>query len=293
MNAKEFVGNYELTQSVICDRMSRFLPRISHLKHLVYRCNLAKIGKVDGYAEGELVRYIGIDGCKAGWVIWSVEQGQPRCQIVTQLAQISDLLANSTALIDIPIGYSDENTPDRLCDKAARKFLSPKRSSSVFPVPSRQAAYASDYVEACEINFELVGRKLSKQTWFILPKVIEVETLLAETPSLKLRESHPEVVFAALQGSPLEQSKKTPQGQQDRLDIIHSIAPDWSEVLINQLSETKARQANRDDIIDAFVLMMIAAKAENLSTLPEQPDRDRKGRVREIVYWDSVIKTAH
>lgn len=238
------------------------------------------------------MKYIGIDGCKAGWVVWSVKQAQPQCQIVTQLAEVTQLLMNSTALIDIPIGYSDEKTPDRLCDKAARKFLSPRRSASVFPVPSRQAAYANDYAQACEVNLLLLGRKLSKQTWFILPKVVEVETLLAETPTLTFRESHPEVVFAALQGSPLEYSKKTEPGQAERIKLIRAIAPDWVEALLTKLSETKTKQAHRDDIIDAFVLMLIAAKANTLSTLPQQPDRDPQGQVREIVYWDNVINMA-
>ena len=49
-----------------------------------------------------------------------------------------------------------------------------------------------------------------------------------------------------------------------------------------------------DDIYDAFVLMLVAYYAPQLSTLPElsdvggEADVDHNGRVREIVYWDKT-----
>jgi len=233
------------------------------------------------------MRAIGIDGCKAGWVIWQVSDGVPTCQIVPEIADAVPLIQQGTALIDIPIGFSDTASPDRACDKAARRFLSPKRGSSVFPVPCREAAYANTYQQACDINVARLGKKLSKQSWFILPKVKQVDQLLNQFPNLYLRESHPEVVFAALNNrQPLDYGKKSREGYQERLAIIQAITPlEWVRALEHQIESTLVKHASPDDLVDAFVLMLAAKHPQHLSCLPEVPDKDSTGRVREIVYW--------
>ena len=229
----------------------------------------------------------GIDGCKAGWVIWHLGTNGPECHIVDELKQADELLTGAHSLVDIPIGFSDQQTPDRLCDKAARQFLTIKRSASVFPVPCRDAVYADSYWQACEINAQQLGKRLSKQSWFILPKVKQVDALLNQQPDLVIRESHPEVVFAAINTAPLQHSKKTPQGVQERLALIHTLAPQWFNRLITQLEITPKKHASNDDLIDAFVLMLIAQYWKKLSVLPPKPDIDPYGRVREIVYWQN------
>ncbi|KOO14197.1 hypothetical protein AKJ18_14685 [Vibrio xuii] len=229
------------------------------------------------------MRYLGIDGCKAGWVVWLLNGGSPSFQIVTSLSDIADVLTQSRALIDIPIGFSDSAQPDRLCDKAARKFLAPKRGSSVFPVPCKEAAYAETYQQACQINMEQLGKKLSKQTWYILPKVREVDALLRQEPSVTLRESHPEVVFKALNKQPLSHSKKTIEGRAERLAILNRYCPEWISVLTDSIEQTKRSMAQPDDLIDAFALMFIASKWPQLSTLPET----KAPLANEIVYWQA------
>ncbi|MFA0350360.1 DUF429 domain-containing protein, partial [Vibrio sp. 10N.222.55.C6] len=84
--------------------------------------------------------------CKAGWLAWIVSDSEvPEFKVVNTLDELVDDLAEATTLIDMPIGFSDSLTPDRLCDKAARRFLTSKRGSSVFPVPCREAVYQKDY----------------------------------------------------------------------------------------------------------------------------------------------------
>lgn len=79
------------------------------------------------------MKYIGIDGCKAGWIAWIVSGNEPpEFKVVKTLDELLDDLTGATTLIDMPIGFSDSQTPDRLCDKAARRFLTSKRGSSVF-----------------------------------------------------------------------------------------------------------------------------------------------------------------
>lgn len=237
------------------------------------------------------MRVNGIDGCKAGWVIWHLGAHGPECHIVDQLEHAEQWLTGAHSLIDIPIGFSDQQTPDRLCDKAARQFLTIKRSASVFPVPCRDAVYAASYEQACEINAQQLGKRLSKQSWFILPKVKQVDALLNQQPYLMIRESHPEVVFAAINAAPLQHSKKTPQGVQERLALINTLDQSWSNRLITQLETTPKKHASSDDLIDAFVLMLIAQHWHQLRTLPAMPDSDPQGRVREIVYWHNKYQS--
>lgn len=60
------------------------------------------------------------------------------------------------------------------------------------------------------------------------------------------------------------------------------------------ISNIKRKDVAIDDIYDAFVLMLVAYYAPQLSTLPEpfdvggEADVDQNGRVREIVYWDKT-----
>ena len=76
------------------------------------------------------MKYIGIDGCKAGWIAWIVSDNQaPVFKVVKALDELVSDLIGSKALIDMPIGFSDAQAPDRLCDKAARRFLTSKRGS--------------------------------------------------------------------------------------------------------------------------------------------------------------------
>ena len=125
-------------------------------------------------------------------------------------------------------------------------------------------------------------------------KLTDLDELIEAHPDLSIRESHPEVVFAALKGEPLTFSKRTPEGKEERLSIIQQLAPQWCEGLVLAISNTKRKDVAIDDIYDAFVLMLVAYYAPQLSTLPEpfdvggEADVDQNGRVREIVYWDKT-----
>ena len=241
------------------------------------------------------MKYIGIDGCKTGWIAWIIsDNAEPTFKVANTLTEWVKVLTEATTLIDMPIGFSDSLAPDRLCDKAARRFLTSKRGSSVFPVPCREAVYQTDYIAACNANVEQLSKKFSKQTWGIVPKIRELDELMNAYPNLSIRESHPEVVFAALKGEPLAFSKRTQEGKEERFSIIQLLAPQWCDDLSLAISNTKRKDVAVDDVYDAFVLMLIAYYAPKLSTLPEptdigaEADVDQNGRVREIVYWNKT-----
>src|SRR4051812_973534 len=68
---------------------------------------------------------------------------------------------------------SDEHP--RACDIEARRCLGKGQGSRVFPTPTRPALTGSSYVECCTLNAVACGRKISKQAFGILPKILEVD----------------------------------------------------------------------------------------------------------------------
>ena len=116
----------------------------------------------------------GLDGCRGGWMM--VRLDTTNRQISVDFAptwQTLDFSGLALAAVDMPIGLADRGP--RACDLAARKALSPKRGSSVFPTPCRQTLSAKSYEDALSINRRILGRGLTKQSWAIAPKIREVD----------------------------------------------------------------------------------------------------------------------
>jgi predicted RNase H-like nuclease len=199
----------------------------------------------------------------------------------------------SLILVDIPIGLREEGTSERLCDKEARKVLGPKRGTSVFPVPCRNAAHASSPEQAKRINKELTGRSLSKQSLAILPKIREVDLLLRNSEDARtlVREVHPEVCLWALNGgrkreSAMTYSKKTQEGFVERLAVLRKIYGECEECVKEAPVKHKGKGVAKDDILDALAAAVTARfEAGALKTLPESPERDAVGLPMEMVYW--------
>ena len=168
------------------------------------------------------MKYIGVDGCKEGWISVCSESGE-----ILVFRHIRELVSHNQGdflmFIDIPIGLASAKNKNRNCEKEARKLLSAKKKSSVFPVPCRESLEGKNYEEAKSINRNVLGCGISKQTWFIMPKIKEVNSLLIKNRSLRpcIKESHPEISFKYLNmGVPLLHSKKTEQGVSERMEIL-------------------------------------------------------------------------
>ena len=192
------------------------------------------------------VRVAGVDGRRGGWVVAVVDlSGAPRLESLEYVASLEPSLSPDLAVIaiDMPIGLSD--TGPRECDVAARKLLQP-HGTRVFPAPPRAAlAYADDYDAACRASITATGKSLSKQTWNLLRSIAEVDAL-AEDP--RLVECHPELAFALMQGHPVDERKKTPQGRARRLDLLRRWLPDLGD------------PAYGDDGLDALACAWSAAR---------------------------------
>ncbi|MGV0034159.1 MAG: DUF429 domain-containing protein [Candidatus Azotimanducaceae bacterium WSBS_2022_MAG_OTU7] len=213
----------------------------------------------------------GVDGCAGGWLLATI--GQP----LELFSSFSDLLQAHPAkslLVDIPMGLPDNVARD--IESQARKLL-PGRSGSLFPVPCRQAVYASSYGEACKTNARYLGKKLSKQTWNICPKIREVDQLLCNDASLQARlsEAHPELAFYLLSSAGPHHSKKTPDGIAERLSILSSYYEPVYEYYARALDQYPRKLVARDDVLDAMILMVLGGV--DSTVLVDSSGKDERG----------------
>jgi predicted RNase H-like nuclease len=234
---------------------------------------------------------LGVDGCKAGWFYFQFDGSNMSFGVVESAAELLHQTGEDACiLIDIPIGRPEGGKLERTCDLAARKALSPKRHSSVFPTPCRQTLSATSYEDASAINRRILGRGLTKQSWAIAPKIREVDDLMASSKVARrsIRETHPEVCFWGLAGGPMEYPKKTREGYLERMRILKLVEPRAEQMIALAFLAHGGFEAVRDDVVDAFVAAVCARAATNLQTLPENPDTDPCGLPMEMAYLPGI-----
>jgi predicted RNase H-like nuclease len=225
---------------------------------------------------------VGVDGCKAGWVAIAIDaRGNFGHSVERSFTALVDSYHGaSLILVDIPIGLPD-GSEERACDKWARKYLGKPRSSSVFPVPCRDALSAAN---PTAVNERTTGRKLTLQTLAILEKIREVDAFLRSDDNRnRVRETHPEVCFWALNGKrAMRHHKSSSQGITERETILRRAFPASREVVRELLAAHPRRALGHDDILDALAAAVTARR--KVQTLPTHPPRDRNGLAMEITY---------
>ena len=157
---------------------------------------------VPGVTPGYSV--LGVDACKAGWVgVVLTDAG--RFEDVVVAATIANLVAaaaENRALavvgIDIPIGLPDAE--ERMVDSAARRLLK-GASSSVSPTPTRQAFAEATHAAASKRNLALTGKGISRQSWGLRAKIMDVEGWNHPALPFQVIEVHPELSFRAMAGA--------------------------------------------------------------------------------------------
>lgn len=145
--------------------------------------------------------------------------------------------------IDVPIGLPEAGP--RACDLHARRVLA-RRGSTVFPAPPRRVLSARTYAEACAAARSADGRAISRQTWLIVPRISDVDTVLTPTRQARIVEVHPELTFATLAGRPLP-SKRRAEGPKARLAALTGWLTDPATIL-----SAAPPQARPDDALDAL-----------------------------------------
>lgn len=235
---------------------------------------------------------VGIDGCPKGWCCveligehWSVD-------VLDDIDQVWGYFKEAELLlIDIPIGLWEEGDRQRRCDQLARERLRSRRSS-VFTPPLRASLGFGSYQEASAHNYQLSGRKLSKQTWGIATKIAEVDAFLAREPAARgvLREAHPELLFCCLNANvPMASGKKgkaAKQGSAERRHVLAQHFPFTDELVASVRRHHLVKDVADDDVRDALIAAIAArlCVANGALTLPGVPDMDARGLPMEMVY---------
>jgi predicted RNase H-like nuclease len=224
----------------------------------------------------------GVDGTMRGWVavLCDDDLGRPEARFLEKLADLPRTLR--VVAVDVPMGLPDRG--DREADRLARLALGEPRRRSVFPCPPRCVLGALDWEEACARSERNDGRRLSKQTFAILPKIAEADALLRSEEWARqcLYEVHPELSFALWSGAPMRYRKKSPAGREERRRFIAD--------LFGPAAFAGAREAVRghgvaqDDLADAFAAAWSARRilTGRAERFPEKRVVDGEGLVMQI-----------
>lgn len=281
----------DVAQSEAMDKLLRLSNELPSAFDLLCSWSSTVTSKVSGklsHLNHSGIAY-GVDACKAGWFCIAMDPaGRLDAFTVEKLEQlVAKASEEDRIFVDIPIGFSD-GREERLCDKAARSKLGPRRSS-VFRTPVRHSLRAGDDEEAKRINQKYAGKSLSKQTLAIIPKIKEVDALLRNDRKARamVREIHPEICFWALAGGrPMNHKKSTPGGIEERVAVLNRFRPSLGDESRRILSKLPPSKAKMDDILDAMAASITALVCpKQLRTIPESPPSDSYGLSMEMVYY--------
>lgn len=223
-------------------------------------------------------------------VEWSFDRTRVKWTLLRSDSELKQALeTHQRVFVDMPVGLPDQES-GRDCDRELRKALGRTFSSSVFSPPCRKALSETDYVLASCINAEQTGKKLSIQSWNLMPKIRQLDGLLQESKTLHGRvfESHPEWLFRLAAGDeharkagdtgnePLQFKKKTPEGIEERLSKLSFYTEDARVKYEEALRRFSRADVAKDDIVDAMILAVMAAKSlQQLSGMRWDKEREQ------------------
>jgi predicted RNase H-like nuclease len=232
----------------------------------------------------------GVDGCKGGWIAVVADPmlASPTVKVYTHFSDIlQERPAPQVIAVDIPIGLLDREPGERLCDKEARARLHKPRSSSVFPAPRRFLLDIEDYDAARSLSQQLIGKKPSKQTHYITPKVREVDETVQKAVQGLVKEVHPEVSFWAMnKGTSMAFSKKKQGGPEERRNLLINCLGNNVVARCEQQMPPARSIAAFDDLYDALAALWSAKHIldGHSCKLPAEPEKDAEGLLMEINY---------
>jgi predicted RNase H-like nuclease len=228
----------------------------------------------------------GVDGCPKGWIIaiQDTKTSVVRCELAENFPQLLDVTDGFAVVgLDMPIGLlSSARKGGRACDTIARRLLKSPRASSIFSAPSRPALSAVSYEEANALNRRSSPDNLglSRQSYSIMPKIIEVDRCMTPERQKVVKEVHPELCFYALNNNlPAKYSKKKSKGIEVRCNLLKKYFKDFK---ID--SGLDKRDVKPDDFLDAFVALWTARRIYEGSAerIPEESEQDSRGLLMEM-----------
>ena len=216
---------------------------------------------------------LGVDGCKGGWVgvVWGDGTGtevlvRPTIAELVAAAGTVDAIAIDTP-IDLPVDVP------RAAERLARGRL-PGRASTVFNAPAAAVLEAADYPAANAANRAALGLGLSKQAWYLVPKIRDVHEWLSTSPDVPVVEAHPEVCFAAMNGGVLVDGKTTVPGESLRRALLAAHGLD--------VVAERRRGVTVDDVLDAAATAWTALRFD--VGVAERVPREHSGQVHPAIW---------
>ena len=206
----------------------------------------------------------GADGCGDGWlvVLWHPASGTLRRRVVAHGDALFDLPEAPAVLgVDMVIGCPDHAEPGgRRCDREARQLLGHPRGASVFSPPAYDALRADTYEDAQRRNRtsgpDAPG--LSKQTFYLIPKMRSLAKRMTPALQQRVREVHPELAFYAMNGdAAVDASKHRDEGRAARADLLEAHGFPNVRAAIDALTGSGV---GADDVIDAHAACWTARR---------------------------------
>lgn len=231
----------------------------------------------------------GVDGCRGGWIVilhdlrnnaWT-DTLCPNFIDVVNLRPQPDMVA-----VDMPIGLLATSVAGgRDCEQIARDRLGSPRKNSVFSSPSRNALQGANFVAATQLNGSI---GLSQQSFALFPKLRQVDNAMSPQLQTRIREVHPELCFYGANGeSPITDGKKTPQGQNSRLNLLAScFGQTWLLHWEKLQSKYSKSSVGLDDLLDAGIATWTAERilSGQANCIPSNPPCDAEGLRMEMWY---------
>jgi len=226
---------------------------------------------------GDMLRTVaGVDGCRGGWLMVRLgPDGRMAVEIVGRFSELG-LRGLAMVAVDMPIGLPDSGA--RGCDFRARDRLPRDRKSSVFLHFRRPLLGFATYPEANAWG-KADGKGLAKQAWFLLPKIADIDAWITPARQRRVRESHPELVFFALNDSRPLPKKSTPEGLAMRRRVLRRHGLKGIDALAEALDRRKAKL---DDLYDAAALALMARRIARGEGTCLAAGRDARGLRMEI-----------
>ncbi|KAF0096426.1 MAG: hypothetical protein E1N59_393 [Puniceicoccaceae bacterium 5H] len=213
--------------------------------------------------DAERNQVVGVDGCRFGWIAVAGKVEPETMRLYRTFSELWQEWQDAVAIaVDMPIGLPT-GRHSRACDQAARSILQVRAGagSRVFPCPIREVLACATYPAALELHRRVGGRGLSKQAFYLLPKIRQIDALLQTTPASRepLFECHPELAAARLNGGVPLGTKKRQADLRRRLKLLC----DWYPSIIDFYEQWRldlGSRAKPDDLVDALLCWLTARR---------------------------------
>jgi predicted RNase H-like nuclease len=211
-------------------------------------------------------RVAGVDGCRDGWVVATIDSVAVSRSFATIARANFDLVA-----VDMPIGLPE--TWGRAADRAARAYITP-RGACIFPAPPRPLLAFETYADANAASKSTYHRGLTRQSFHLFAKLREVDTVIDATNQSRFAEASPECSFRALTGDVLP-PKRTPEGRHARRVALEA---EFGPI------DVRLPGARVDDVLDAYALLWTAQRhVAGASVCLAGDEVDGRGLVMRII----------